>query len=351
MKLFRLFLVVGISLIFTAISSLSQQSAAKESGVPVAFIDTVTFEGATTVSNDVKATIASALRGETRRSDWLEKFQAKAQRKFQDAGFLDAAVTTKVSASHETAGVAHVTMLVTVIEGRRYYIESIKWPGSSPISEVELEHLSNLHARDIFNFTSIQTTISAVNNELMERGFRNAVIAPSFNKSPETAKVTLYLEVIPGEKDTNFRPPTCNQPSVADIRSAPFVPSTTYDPKRSGQLDIARAEVEAERTHKKVLIFVGGEWCAPCMALERELAKNPKLTALLSDTFVVVHISATEENTNQCARKNLPNGNAYPWVYVFDAKGKLVGSHNPADWQSFEGFDSQRIESFLRSEE
>jgi thiol-disulfide isomerase/thioredoxin len=345
-------LAVGISLIFTATSSISHQSATKESrgpDEPVAFIDAITFEGATTVSDDVKATIAGALRGETRRSDWLKKFQAKAQRKFQEAGFLDATVIPKINASHETDGVAHVTMLVAVTEGRRYCIESIKWTGSSPISKVELEHLSNLHVGDIFSFTSVGTTVSSVTNELVERGFRSAVIAPSFNKSPETARVTLYLEVIPGERDTNFRPPTCHQPSVADVRSAPFVPSTTYDPKRSAQLDIARAEVEAERTHKKVLIFVGGEWCAPCMALEHELAKNPNLTALLSDTFVVVHVNATQENTSPCTRKNLPNGNAYPWVYVLDANGKVLASHNPADWQSFEGFDSQRIESFLRS--
>lgn len=352
MKLFRLSLLVLILLTFAATSSIiSQQSATKQSedsDRPIAVIDAVTFEGATTVSDDVKAAIAGALRGETRHADWLKRFQAKALRDFQDAGFLDAAVETRINASRQTDGAAHVTMLVAVTEGRRYRIESVKWAGSSPISEAELEHLSNLHAGDFFSIASIQTTIAAVKNALVERGFRNSAIAPQFKKSPENATLTLYLEVIPEEKDANFQPSTCNQPSAAEVRSASFTPSATYDPKRNGQLDIARAEVEAEQTHKKVLVFVGATWCAPCMALERAVTKNPELAALLRDRFVVVHVSVTEENMNECVRKSLPNSYDYPMVYVLDGKGKLLASHSPVDWQSFEGFDPQRIEVFLR---
>ena len=350
MKLSRLSLLILILLTFAATSSISQQSATKQSEGPdrlIAVIDAVTFEGATTVSDDVKATIAGALRGESRHVDWLKRFQAKALRDFQDAGFLDAAVETRVKASRQTDGVAHVTMLVAVTEGQRYRIESVKWTGSSPISEGELEHLSDLHAGDFFSIASISTTIAAVKNALAERGFRNSTIAPQFKKSPESAQVTLYLEVMPEEKDANFQPSTCNQPSTAEIRSASFTPSATYDPKRNGQLDIARAEVEAAQTHKKLLVFVGATWCAPCMALERAVTKSPKLAALLGDSFVVVHVSVTEENMNECARKNLPNSSNYPMVYVLDGKGKLLASHSPVDWQSFEGFDPQRIEVFL----
>jgi hypothetical protein len=35
-------------------------------------------------------------------------------------------------------------------------------------------------------------------------------------------------------------------------------------------------------------------------------------------------------------------------VYILDGKGKLLASHSPVDWRSFEGFDQQRIEVFLR---
>lgn len=352
MKLSRLsFFVVLILLIFATTPSISQQSSKKESespDKPIAVIDAVTFEGATTVSDDVKAMIAGELRGETHHADWLKRFQAKALRDFQDAGFFDAAVETRVNASRQTDGVTHVTMLVAVTEGPRYRIESVQWKGSSPIPEADLEHLSNFHAGDFFSIASLQTTIAAVKHALAERGFRNAAIAPQFKKSPESATLTLYMEVIPDKKDASFQPATCNQPSTAEVRSASFTPSATYDPKRNGQLDIARAEVEAAQAHKKVLVFVGATWCAPCMALERAVTKSPRLAALLGDSFVVVHISVTEENMNECARKNLPNSYNYPMVYVLDGQGKLLASHSPVDWRSFEGFDPQRIEVFLR---
>lgn len=352
MKRFQLCLIVTLSVMLIATSSVSQQTPTPKSGgpdEPIAFIDTVTFEGATTVSNDVKAAIAGALRGETRHLDWPRRFQAKAQREFQNAGFLDAAVTTKVNSSRHPDGLEHVTMLVAVVEGPRYYIESIKWTGSTQLSPGELERLSGLHSGDPFSVTALTTAGPVVRGAFAERGFRDAYVAPSFNKSPESAKVALYMDVTAGAKDANFQPPTCNQLSAAKVRSAPFVPSTTYDPKRDGELDIARAELEAERLRKKVLVFVGGQWCAPCVALERAFTKSSRLTAILNDRFVVVHVNFGEGNTNECALRSLPNAAAYPMVYVLDAKGKLLASHNPVDWQSFEGFDSQHIEAFLRS--
>jgi hypothetical protein len=85
------------------------------------------------------------------------------------------------------------------------------------------------------------------------------------------------------------------------------------------------------------------------VALERTLTKSSRLTSILDESFVVVYVDVGDESTNECARRNLPNATTYPMGYVLDAKGKLLASHNPVDWESLEGFDSQRIEAFLRS--
>lgn len=351
MKRFRLCLVVSICLFMEA-HSVSQQSQPPKSGESdrlVAVIDAVTFAGAMTVSNDAKAAIASALCGETHHTDWLGRFQARAQRELQNSGYLEAVVTTKINSSRQADGVQHVTMVVAATEGPRYRVEGIHWTGPSPISEAELEHLSGLHPGDPFSANAFETTIAVVRGALAERGFRQSVIVPSWNLSREKGTVALYLDVTAGAKEANPQPPACIQLSDAEVHGAPFVPSTAYDPKRNGELDIARAELDAERLHKKVLIFVGGEWCALCVALERTFTKSPRLTSIMNGSFVVVYVDVGDENTNECVRRNLPNASTYPMVYVLDAKGKVLTSHDPVDWQSFEGFDSKRIEVFLRS--
>ncbi|MGH9568617.1 MAG: thioredoxin family protein, partial [Candidatus Angelobacter sp.] len=120
-----------------------------------------------------------------------------------------------------------------------------------------------------------------------------------------------------------------------------------YEPKRNAQLDIARARLQAERSQKRMVIFAGGAWCAPCIALERAINKSSRVTSILKDHFVVVYVDVAQ--TNDCALKDLPSTWSSPMVYVFDVTGKLLASHNPTDWQAFEGFDPHRIEAFLRT--
>jgi thioredoxin-related protein len=104
--------------------------------------------------------------------------------------------------------------------------------------------------------------------------------------------------------------------------------SELYQENRNGQLDLARAELEAERLRKIVFLFVGGDWCAPCGALKRTFTKRSSLTRILNDNFVVVYLNVSKENTNECALRNLPDIPSYPTVYFFDAKGTLLASHN-----------------------
>lgn len=352
MKRFWLHPVVVVSIFFITAPSVSQQSPLAKSGEPdqlVAVIDAVTFEGAKTVGSDAIAAIATALSGETHNSDWLSRFQAKAEREFQNYGYLTAVVTTKIESSRQANGVQHVAMLVAATEGPRYRVQGVHWRRPSPISETELEDLSSLHPGDPYSLTAFETTIAVVRAALAERGFRRPAIAHSFYFSGEDGTVALELEAITEAKETNVEPPTCNHLSGAEVNGGPFVPSTAYDPKRNGELDMARAELEAERLHKNVIVFVGGEWSPECVALERTFTRSSRLTSILNRSFVVVYVDVGDENTNACALRDLPTASSYPMVYVLDAKGKLLASHQPVDWESLEGFDPRRIETFLRS--
>src|SRR5262245_29500105 len=58
--------------------------------------------------------------------------------------------------------------------------------------------------------------------------------------------------------------------------------------------DIAAAQKEAARTHRRVLVDFGGNWCTDCKVLDINLRK-PENAALLAERYVVVHVNVGDK--------------------------------------------------------
>ena len=158
----------------------------------------------------------------------------------------------------------------------------------------------------------------------------------------------LYIEVTEGRKSEVNSEVTCKRYSTEEIQRLPYVPNQSYDPKADVEMQIARAEFEARRTHKKLLLVLGGEWCGWCRVLEETFQRNPALSELRDRTFVTVHIDAGGVNNRKCALRTYPEPLSFPFVYVLDETGRLLGTEDTIDWESNDGYDPNRIEIFLR---
>jgi hypothetical protein len=181
-----------------------------------------------------------------------------------------------------------------------------------------------------------------------ERGYGEIDLDPTFQKFPEHGKVALYLGVNEGQKSNQEKPLQCKQYSTEDIQKTPYVSSLTYDPQIEAQMQIARAQLEAARTNKKLLLIAGGHWCGWCRVLDRTFQTNPGLSDLRDKSFIVVHVNVSEENSNECALKAYPKATSFPFVYVLDATGRLMGTEDTRDWESSDGYDPRQIEAFLK---
>jgi len=115
-----------------------------------------------------------------------------------------------------------------------------------------------------------------------------------------------------------------------------------------GELQIARAQLEAQRTKKNLLLIVGGKWCGWCRVLDQTFQRNPATSELRDQIFIVAHINVSEENANECALSAYPKATGFPFIYVLDATGTLIATEDTRDWESGDGYDPQRIESFLK---
>jgi hypothetical protein len=341
--------LIFLSSTLLAQSKSETQSKTGMAGQPVpSLVDVVKIEGGTELSTERKMAIAKSLQGEVAHSDWLDRLKEKATRQLQNDGYLDGTAEAKVESTRLVDGKEHLTVVVSLTLGTRYFIQQVWWTGSSIFSPAQLDNLSLLQVGTVFRVSALAESLKLLRQAYAERGYGEMDMDPTFQKFPEHGKVALYLVVAEGPKSDQEKPLECKQYSTEDIQKTPYVPSLTYDSRIEGQMQIARARLEAARTNKKLLLIAGGKWCGWCQVLDRTFQTNPGLSDLRDKSFIVVHVNVSEENGNECALKAYPKATSFPFLYVLDATGRLMGIEDTRDWESSDGYDPRQIEAFLK---
>jgi hypothetical protein len=314
---------------------------------PTVAVDTINIDGGTELSAEDRTSIANSLQGETTHSDWLNRLKANATRQLENDGFFDVTAEAKVQSTKLLDGKEHVTVLVALTGGKRYSVQKVWWAGSSVFSLAQLNNLGLLQVGDVFSRSALSESLSLLRQAYADRGYGQMVVVPQFEKFPESGKVTLYFDITEGQKSGENKPLQCKQYSAEDVQKTPYAPSPSYDPKLDGQLQIARAQLEAQRTNKKLLLIAGDKSCGWCRLLDQTFQRNPATIELRDKLFIVLHIDVSEDNSNECALRSYPKPPGFPFIYVLDATGKLLGTEDTKDWAWSDGYNPHRIEAFL----
>jgi thiol:disulfide interchange protein len=120
-----------------------------------------------------------------------------------------------------------------------------------------------------------------------------------------------------------------------------------YDPTRDAAKDIAGSLAEAKRTHRNVLLDVGGEWCSWCHIMDHFFDAHPELSALRDKNFVFVRVNFSPENENKAVLSRYPEIVGYPHLFVLDSDGKLLRDQRTNVLESGSSYDLSRFMAFL----
>lgn len=123
--------------------------------------------------------------------------------------------------------------------------------------------------------------------------------------------------------------------------------SLVYDPARSPIDDGNEALKIAQRTNRKVLIEVGGDWCAWCHRLDKFIHSHPQLKKDFFNTFVLVKVNVSEANDNKEFLKVFPPALGYPHMYVTDKNGKILQSKDTADFLDKKRYSVKKFYAFI----
>ncbi len=132
------------------------------------------------------------------------------------------------------------------------------------------------------------------------------------------------------------------------VDQANYVPVTHYDPKRDAQKDIRAAIAQAGRTHKRVLLEIGGEWCSWCHTLDSFFDSHPDLLAYREQHFITVKINYSDENKNEAVLSQYPEIPGFPHLFVLDQDGRFLHSEGTSQLENGRSYNLDKIFAFLR---
>jgi thiol:disulfide interchange protein len=123
---------------------------------------------------------------------------------------------------------------------------------------------------------------------------------------------------------------------------------TKFDPARDAATDVANAVAMAKAQGKRVMVDVGGEWCAWCHIMDRFIAREADVKALIDANYVWLKVNWSKANRNEALLSRWPKISGYPHLFVLDGDAKLVHSQDTSLLEAGRDYDKAKFVAFLK---
>ncbi len=120
-----------------------------------------------------------------------------------------------------------------------------------------------------------------------------------------------------------------------------------YDPSRDPAVDLQAAVALAQRSGKRILLEVGGDWCSWCHALEKYIKATPAVAEPLDAAFVVLKVNYSEDNKNEAFLAAYPEVPGYPHLFVLDTDGAFLHSQGTGDLEEGKSYSEAALRKFI----
>ena len=134
----------------------------------------------------------------------------------------------------------------------------------------------------------------------------------------------LLLAAIPAQAAT------APKPSIASFQQLPVVTMQPYDEAANADAQMAAAFARAQKSHKRVLIDLGGNWCVDCLVLSNFL-RLPEMRRFMNAHYeeVLVDVGRFNRNLQIPARFGITKKlEGVPALLIATPDGKLVNGNN-----------------------
>jgi len=123
---------------------------------------------------------------------------------------------------------------------------------------------------------------------------------------------------------------TAPKPSIATLEKLPVLTMQPYDEAANADAQVAAAFARAQKSHKRVLIDLGGNWCGDCIILAN-FVKLPEMRRFMEAHYeeVSVDVGRFNRNLQIPARFGITKKlEGVPALLIVTPDGKLVNGAN-----------------------
>lgn len=121
-----------------------------------------------------------------------------------------------------------------------------------------------------------------------------------------------------------------------------------FDPSADPSKDLKQAVGNAQKTNKRIILDVGGDWCIWCRRLDAFIKADKDITSALEKDFILLKVNYSKENKNEAFLSQYPKIPGYPHIFVLDKDGKLLHSQDTAELEQDKSYGKDKILAFLK---
>lgn len=135
---------------------------------------------------------------------------------------------------------------------------------------------------------------------------------------------------------------------VAVASAQEYEPVKKFDPNRNPENDLKSVIEYAQKTNKRIILDVGGEWCIWCHRIDAFIDSHKELKEFLDKHFFVVKVNYSKENKNEKFLSKYPQIPGFPHFFVLDKDGKFLHSQETGVLEKDKDYDEAKFMDFLK---
>lgn len=121
-----------------------------------------------------------------------------------------------------------------------------------------------------------------------------------------------------------------------------------YDAARDPVDDLRLAVSRARQNNLRILLVVGGDWCAWCHIMDDYIATNAIVREEFGQSFLILKVNTNQRNPNEAFLSRFPRSNGYPDFFVLDSDGSYLSQQDTSELEQRNGYNSARMIAFAR---
>ena len=121
-----------------------------------------------------------------------------------------------------------------------------------------------------------------------------------------------------------------------------------YDAARDPAADLRFAIQRAQQNNTRILLVVGGDWCAWCDILDLYIHRTARVREEFGHSFVILKVNMSQANQNEAFLSRYPPSAGYPNFFILDSDGAYLGQQNTGELEQGNGYNAERMIAFAR---